>query len=155
DLPYVIESGPIDPFNQVLDSAQTLSAGTVDSGTYVASGETVTLVSAAPREGTGNYLAAASAPDFADGALTTRVTLPASTSKPVTVTLPTLSPASGSTGSVVASVSVATPGKFDQGELLISHEGALVGTASLNGVLAQGGSVSASVPTGTDNALYY
>ncbi|MGH8277630.1 MAG: hypothetical protein ACRETH_13145, partial [Steroidobacteraceae bacterium] len=65
EVPYVIEASPIDPFNQVLASPQTLSAGTVDSGTYVSSGTTVTVVSAAPQEGAGTYQVAATAPLYA------------------------------------------------------------------------------------------
>ena len=52
EVPYVIESSPLDPFNQVLFSDQALSVGTVDSGTWSTNG-TVTVVSAAPLEGAG------------------------------------------------------------------------------------------------------
>ena len=53
EVPYVIESSPIDPFNQDLFNVQMLSACTVDSGTYVASGETINVISAGPGAGTG------------------------------------------------------------------------------------------------------
>jgi hypothetical protein len=156
EVPYVIESSPIDPFNQVLFTPQVLSAGTVDSGTYVASGETVTVVSSAPVQGAGKYVVAGTAPNYADGALTPVVAPPASGTNPVTVTVPGLSLGAGaSAGSIVATVTPATAGKYNQGELLISHEGALVTSVPLSAVLAQGGNVSASAPAGTGSSYYY
>src|SRR3989440_29890 len=155
EVPYVIEASPIDPFNQVLANAQALSTGTLDSGTYSTSGASVTLVSTAPREGAGGYLVAASAPSFADGALTTSVS--ATTAMPVTV--PTLALATGATaGSISASVTQATAGKYDQGELLVIHDGTLVATTSLDAALAQGAGATLTVsglPTGIPAALYY
>jgi hypothetical protein len=156
EVPYVIESSPIDPFNQVLFNPQVLSTGTVDSGTYVASGETVTVVGAAPVLGAGKYVVAGTAPNYADGPLSAPLAPPSSGTNPVQVTVPALSPAAGaSTGSVVAAITPVTPGKYNQGQLLISHEGALVASAALDSVLAQGGSVSALVPAGTATSYYY
>jgi len=154
EVPYVIEASPIDPFNQVLASPQALSTGTVDSGTYSASGASVTLVSAAPAEHAGGYLVAASAPSFTDGP--PPPTVSAGTTTPV---VPGLTLAPGVTsGSISASVIQATAGKYDHGELLVTHDGALVATAPLNTALAQGAGATITVnglPTGTSAALYY
>jgi hypothetical protein len=160
EVPYVIEASPIDPFNQVLASAQPLSRGTIDSGTYSASGTSVTLVGAAPAEGAGRYLVAASAPSFTDGTLTTTVSAPpAGTTTPVVVTVPALTLAPGATsGSISASVTQATAGKYDHGELLVTHDGTLVATTPLDAALAQvaGATIIASgLPTGTSAARYY
>jgi hypothetical protein len=160
EVPYVIEASPIDPFNQVLASAQPLSRGTIDSGTYSASGTSVTLVSAAPAEGAGRYLVAASAPSFTDGTLTTTVSAPpAGTTTPVAVTVPALTLAPGVTsGSISASVTQATAGKYDHGELLVTHNGALVATTPVDTALAQGAGATITLnglPTGTSAALYY
>ncbi len=160
EVPYVIEASPIDPFNQVLASPQALSTGTVDSGTYSASGASVTLLSAAPAEHAGGYLVAASAPSFTDGPLTTTVSAPPpGTTTPVAVTVPALTLAPGVTsGSISASVTQATAGKYDHGELLVTHDGTLVATAPLNTALAQGSGATITVnglPTGTSAALYY
>jgi hypothetical protein len=160
EVPYVIEASPIDPFNQVLANAQALSTGTLDSGTYSASGAAVTLVSAAPAEGAGRYLVAASAPSFTDGALTTTVSAPpAGTTTAVAVTVPALTLAPGATsGSISASVTEATAGKYDHGELLVTHDGTLVATTPLDAALAQGAgaTITASgLPTGTSAARYY
>jgi len=156
EVPYVIESSPIDPFNQVLFNPQALSLGTVDSGTWSTNG-TVTIVSAAPKEGAGTYLVAASSPGFSDGTLGTTVSQPKSGTAVVVV--PALTLESGaSAGSLAATVVAATPGKYDQGQLLLSHDGALVVAASLDAVLSQGtgGIVTVpGLPTGTPDAVYY
>src|SRR5262249_61470933 len=69
EVPYVIESSPLDPFDQNFATPQLLSSGTIDTGTFVASGDTITLVRAAPQEHAGRYQVAASAPGFAHGTL--------------------------------------------------------------------------------------
>ena len=148
----------MDPFNQVLANPQELSAGTVDSGTWSASGSTVSLVSAAPAEGAGHYIVAASAPSFTDGALTTKVSAPSSGTATVIVPLPGLMLAPGtSSGSIMATVTQATAGKYDEGELLVTHNGTLVASASLHtALLAGSGTVTVpAVPAGTSAALYY
>ncbi len=160
EVPYVIEASPIDPFNQVLANDQALSTGTLDSGTYSTSGTSVTLVSAAPAEGAGRYLVAASAPAFTDGALTNTVSAPpAGTTTPVVVTVPALTLAPGATsGSIAASITQATAGKYDHGELLVTHDGTLVATTPLDAALAQGAGATLTIdglPTLTAEALYY
>jgi hypothetical protein len=156
EVPYVIESSPLDPFNQMLASPQVLSTGTIDTGTYSTSGNTITVVSAAPNEGAGKYLVAATAPGYADGDFTVPIAPPTGTGTTVSVAVPTLSIASGgATGSVTAVVT-ATPGQYSQGQLIVSHDGTVVGTVALDSVLAQGGgNVTAIVPAGTPAALYY
>jgi hypothetical protein len=69
--------------------------------------------------------------------------------------VPALSLASGAaTGSVV--VVVTANSKYNAGQLLISHEGALVAQVPLTAdLLASGGNVSATVPAGTASSLYY
>src|ERR1700674_5656912 len=160
EVPYVIEASPIDPFNQVLASPQALSRGTIDSGTYSSSGASVTLVGAAPAEGAGRYLVAASAPSFTDGTLTTTVSAPSvGTTTPVAVTVPALTLAPGVTsGSISASVAQATALKYDHGELLVTHNGALVATTPVDVALVPGAGATITVnglPSGTSAALYY
>lgn len=160
EAPYLIESDPIDPFNQVLGNAQALSVGTVDSGTYVSSGATVTVVSAAPAEGAGTYRVAASAPFYNDGNLVSaKVSAPtasgvtaASPATPATLTL-----ASGnSPGIVSATIKPATPGKYDSGYIMLSQSGQLVASASLASVIKSGGSVQMTgVPSGSQTGVYY
>jgi hypothetical protein len=158
EVPYVIESSPIDPFNQVLFNNQALSVGTVDAGTWSTNGK-VTIVSAAPQELAGYYLVAGSAPGFSDGALDRKKPVAPPTSGTATVVVPPLALESGaSAGTLAATVVASAPGKYDQGQLLLSHDGALVAAASLDTVLKQGagGVVNvAGLPTGTPDAVYY
>ncbi len=160
EVPYVIEAAPLDPFNQVLAHAQTLSTGTVDSGTFVSSGATITVVSAAPAEGAGTYQVAASAPLYADGTLGITVSAPTisgvTTAGPVTVGA--LALASGnSAASVAASVQPASAGKYDHGELMLSQNGQLIASAPLDAALTAGGGTVQLVglPGGAPNCLYY
>jgi hypothetical protein len=158
EVPYVIESSPIDPFNQVLFNDQALSVGTVDSATWSTNG-TVSVVSAAPREGAGSYLVAASAPGFSDGTLSSKTIVSMPKSGTAMVVVPSLAVESGATaGSLVATVVATSPGKYDQGQLLLSHDGALVVAASLDAVLTQGAGGIVTVgglPSGTPDAVYY
>ncbi|HXY95704.1 MAG TPA: DUF4382 domain-containing protein [Steroidobacteraceae bacterium] len=160
EVPYVIEAAPIDPFNQVLANAQSLSTGTVDSGTYVSTGATITVVSAAPAEGAGTYQVAADAPLYADGALGTMVAAPTTagvtTAGPVQVA--TLALAAGnSAASVAASVQPSSAGKYDHGELMLSQNGQLIASAPIDAALAAGGGTVqlAGVPGGTPTSVYY
>jgi len=165
EVPYLIEVSPIDPFNEVLFNPQPLSTETIDTGTWSASGTNITVVSAAPAEGAGNYIVSAGAPSYSDGPLTTIIKAPTVSSSttstsatPVTVTLPALTLAPGTTaGSLTALVRPATPGKYDEGELLVSHDGTLVATASIGAALAgAGGSATVSgLPAETADAVYY
>jgi trimeric autotransporter adhesin len=156
-VPHVIETSTLDPFNQDLFNPQSLSTATIDSGTWLTSGGSVTIVSAAPAEGSGTYRVAAIAPSYNDGSLTPTVSAPSSGTGPVSVALATLTLAAGtSSGTVSATVAPVTPGKYNQGELLLSYAGTLVATTSLNGVIASGGTVTLSdVPAETPTSVYY
>jgi hypothetical protein len=164
EVPYLIESSPIDPFNQDLFNPQSLSGvptgasnGTIDSGTWSTSGGAVSVVSAAPKEGRGQYVAAATAPFYTDGSFSANVAAPSSGTAPVSVAVPGITLASGTVpGALTATISQTTPGRYDQGELLVSHDGALVASTSLNSALSQGGSVAFnSLPAGTTTSLFY
>jgi hypothetical protein len=167
EVPYVIETSPIDPFNQKLADDQGLSEQTIDSGTWASSGSSITVVSAAPLEKAGTYIVAASAPSFSDGALTTTVSRPAATGTTPTTAPPpvsispvaTLALAAGSSaGTISASVSPAVAQKYQHGELLVSHDGALVAAAPLDAALGTSGGATitvSGVPSGTSSALYY
>jgi hypothetical protein len=160
EVPYVIEAAPLDPFNQVLANAQSLSNGTVDSGTYVSSGATITVVSAAPAEGKGTYQVAASAPLHADGLLGITVTAPTTsgvtTAGPVTIGTLTLA-AGNSAASVAAAVQAASAGKYDHGELMLSQNGQLIASAPLDAALAAGGGTVQflGLPGGAPTCVYY
>jgi hypothetical protein len=159
ELPYVIEAAPIDPFNQVLANAQSLSTGTLDSGTYVSSGATITIVSAAPAEGAGTYQVAAMAPHYADGLLgvgdIVSATAGVTTAGPATVGA--LALASGNSAAQVSVSVQVSAGKYAGGELMLSQNGQLIASAPLDALLkAGGGTVQLTgVPGGTPTSVYY
>jgi hypothetical protein len=158
EVPYVIEEAAIDPFNFTLGSDEPLSAATmIDSGTYTTSG--ATLTSSTPTQGAGTYAVGASAPLFTDGPISSTVAPPAAgTTTAVRVTLPALTVASGaSPTSITASVTQATAKKYDRGQVIVTRDGAVIGTAPLDTALASGGSVTINgLPGGNsfNSALY-
>jgi hypothetical protein len=174
EVPYAIDEVGVDPINLSLQAPEQLSTGSIVTGTYSSSGSTITLTNSTPLENAGVYKVGATAPLFADGVVSANTvvkatpgsTIPATNSTtttatplpttitPVPVTVPALSPAnSAASGSIVATVTAA--GVNNQGELLVSHNGAVIGSASLNGVLGNnGGTVTVSgLPSGVGN--YY
>ena len=164
EVPYVIEYSPIDPFAEVLYAPQTLSGATIDSGTWSSSGANITVVSAAPAEGTGTYRVAASAPSYNDGTLSgpnpPEVKAPAAiAAPPVTVALTDLTLAGGAVpGTLTATVTAASPGKYVAGQLLISHAGTLVATVPLSAAAFSGSGTAVTVsglPAQTPAAVYY
>jgi trimeric autotransporter adhesin len=160
-VPYAIDEVGIDPVNLNLQTNETLSAGPVQSGTYSSSGSAITVTSQAAHEGAGNYLAAAVAPLYTDGiaSASTKVNAPSGTTvvnatsstTPVAITIPGLSLGSGS---ISAAIALANTANYTGGELLVSHNGVVIGAASLNGVISGGGSVTVSgLPTSQEYYL--
>jgi Domain of unknown function (DUF4382) len=156
EVPYVIEASPIDPINQNLATPPLLSLGTVDSGTYVSSGATVTVVSSAPKEKAGSYLVAATAPLYADGTLGVTVSAPATGTTAPPVTVAGLSLSFGNTAATLAAtVSPGNRNTYDHGVLLVSHDGQLVASAPLDSVIGLGGTVQVTgIPGGSSASLY-
>lgn len=154
EVPYVVAQQPIDPFNNDFAGDAALSAGPIAVGTY-SGGVASTPVSEAPAEGTGAYQVAAVAPNFSNGTLGTKVSVP----NPITTTavLVKIAPLTVATGaasdSLTVATSVAAPGKYNNGELIVSQNGAIIAVAALGSVLDQSsGSVTLShVPGGTSS----
>jgi hypothetical protein len=142
ELPYLIEERTVDPITGVFALDQTLPAGNVAVGTFT-SNSTLTVSALTPVEGTGAYKLAASGALFGDGAFGGTVTVPASvTTTATTFNAPTLSiPTSTLSGTITANLTISSPGRFDKGVLVVTHDGAIVGTTSLDAILSQ--------PTGT------
>ena len=152
EVPYLIEATPMDPFSLTLFASDSLSEETIDYGTY-ASGGNVTLTSATPTQGAGNYLLSAQAPLFADATLITTVG-----SGTTLVTPPALTPAGATSSTLSLTVSAATPGKYDQGELIVSHDGAVVQTVAIDRALTQNGGqniIIGGLPGGASSSVYY
>ena len=156
EVPYVVAQQPIDPFNNDFAGDAALSMGTIAVAVY-SGGVNSTPVSEAPSEGDNTYQVAAIAPNFNDGTLGTKVTAPAdvtTTTPAVVVSLAPLSAATGATSNTLeVATAVAAPGKFTNGDLILSQNGAIVAVAPLGVILNQSsGSVTFThVPGGTSS----
>jgi len=138
EVPYLIDAQPIDPFSRAFSADQAQSTASIDYGTF-ASGSDVTLTSADPTEGAATYAVAGTAPLFSDGALTTTVTAPSSSTSTATlVAVPTLAAASGAVlETIPVTISKTSATKYNKGELIFTHNGAIVQTAVLDSILTQ------------------
>jgi len=162
EVPYVVDQVAIDPFSRTLLYNESVPTGTLDWGTYV-SGANVALTTVTPTQGSSVYFISAQAPLFSDqGQLVATLSPPANGTGPVPVVMPTLTPTAGS-GSVSVTVAPVTAGKYDRGELIVSHDGAIVQTVAIDTALTQNGGATLTVqgiPAGGsassfDNAVYY
>lgn len=152
EVPYLIETYPVDPFIGAFDSDQYLSMANIEYGSYV-SGGTIALTSAVPSEGAASYTVGASAPLYGDGPLSTVVTGPTvATTTPTTFTVtPIPLPAGTSADSISGTLTVSAPGKYNKGELVLTQNGALVAVAPLDsylGVSQSSATFFSSVPGG-------
>ncbi|HWM67154.1 MAG TPA: DUF4382 domain-containing protein [Steroidobacteraceae bacterium] len=164
EVPYLIDAQPIDPFSRTFNADQAESTASLDYGTF-ASGANVTLTSADPTEGASTYRLAGTAPLFTDGVLTTTVKAPsASTTTATIVAVPTLTAASGAAlNSTTFTIGKSSNTKYNMGNLIISHDGAIVATARIDSLLTQSatGNVTISgIPGGSSSGqfadgLYY
>jgi hypothetical protein len=163
EVPYLIDSQPIDPFTRKFNADVAESSGPLYYGTY-SSGSTVTLTSADPTEGAATYRVAGTAPLFSDGVLTTTVKAPASSTTATLVAVPQLTAASGATlDSTSVTISKSSSTKYNKGELIFSHDGAIVQTVALDSILTQTANATLTVSglpgggaSGTFNdGLYY
>jgi hypothetical protein len=175
EVPYAIDEVGIDSVNLNLQSYEALSADTIDSGTYSSSGSAITVTGSTPTEftnGTASYRVAGTAPLYADGAPSLNTVVTATTASmipapsttttttpptPVTVSVPGLTPANASAAASIAAAITAPAGTYTGGELLVSHNGAVIGAASIpsSALLNGTGSVTVSgLPSG-DVGNYY
>jgi len=158
EIPYLIDEVPLDPLSGTLFEDHPLSQDTIDFGTYVGGGN-VTLATVTPRQGSGTYALAAQAPLFADGTLTTTAAPPSDGTGTVSATVRALKPAAGSVASTLPlTVFTATAGKYNHGDVIVSHDGEIIQTASLDSALAQGGvatMVIGNLPAGDAADVYY
>ena len=156
EVPYLIERLPVDPFAGNFVSDQPISSANLSFAVY---DSRFTVNTNVPVEGAGTYQVALSAPLYADGPLGSTVTPPAS-GIPVTSTFTVAAlslPAGASATSVSGTVNVATPGKYDRGELVLTHDGAMIATAPLDSYLSHAQSSATfldSLPGGGSGGTY-
>jgi hypothetical protein len=163
EVPYAIDEVGIDPINGNLQTPEVLSLGAIQSGTFASSGSTITVTSSTPAEGPSKYRVGAVAPLYTDGVLSSAPLVDGTTAQslttPLTVTVSGLAPADGSTpATLTASITETSPGTYTGGELLVSRNGAVIGTAGIpsNALLTGSGSVAVSgLPSGSTDGTYY
>jgi hypothetical protein len=140
-------------------STSTATDSTTGTTTTTPVSGTVTLTTVAPAEGAATYRVAASAAIYGDGPLTATVTAPASGTATATFTLSPLPMPSGLTAaSVAGTVNVATAGKYDKGELILTQGGSLVAVTPLDsylGTAQSSATLFSNVPGGTGSSPYY
>ncbi|MBV8805115.1 MAG: DUF4382 domain-containing protein [Sinobacteraceae bacterium] len=143
EVPYLIMQMPVDPFTRGFDVDVSAPTSQIQYGTFSSSGATITLTTADPAEGGSSYRLAANAPMFTEGTFTNPVlgTAAATTS----VAVPTLVPQSGFT-SPATIVNVNQTNTFDRGDLIISHDGAIVQTVVLDTALQKTGTTALAIP---------
>ena len=165
EVPYAIDEVGIDSINRKLVTAEPLAAANIDTGTYSSDGGTITLTTNTPSQKMGNYYVGATAPLYTDSAPSSAylVTAPASTmgtaaandTTPIDIpAVPALQPANAAGVAAIKATVSDTQGD-DLGTLLVSHDGAVIGTADLSKALQNGGTGNATVnglPTGN---VYY
>jgi hypothetical protein len=157
EVPYLIEERTIDPVSGTFAIDQILPADDIAVGTF-RSGSSLTLSSTTPVEGTGAYKLAASGALYGDGAFGDTLAAPAAgTTTATTFNGPTLAVPTGSVaGTLDATVSVTTPGRYDKGVLVISHDGAIVTSTALDTLLSQasGTATLGSLPAGDGTTAF-
>jgi hypothetical protein len=154
----------VDPVSGRFAKAVKLSRATrISYGTY---GVDVLPRNGTPKEGASRYGVAALSPQYGNGALAGTTLRPAaSTSDTATFSVPAIElPTASVAGTVQATITVQNPGRYDRGLLLVTREGALLATLSLDGLLAAPPPSSfvdvTQIPAGTgsvtfDRGLYY
>lgn len=161
--PYLIYQHAVDPLSgQFATSATVSSAATIAFGTF---GASFTLTAAAPQEGASKYSVAALSSFEGNGAFSNTLLAPPATATDVAAfTVPDVAiPSTAASGTIAATISAATPGKYDKGALLVTHDGAVVTAVPLDEALAGSATsapvnvtgIPASSGAGFDRGLYY
>ena len=155
EVPYLIEVRAVDPISGVFASAQDLSGGPLQYGTYSAG--TVSLTAATPSQGAATYSIGAINPAYGTAPLGTTVTAASSAATTALFALdaPPL-PAGSTANAIQGTISVSGSG-FDTAELFLTSNGALVAAAPLTAYLGTSRgtlSLSAIAPGGSSSTAY-
>lgn len=155
--PFLVAMATVDPLSgRFVEPVRLSRANTVLHGEY---GTNLNLRASMPEEGAGRYAVALFSPHYGPGEFAAETLRPPGQSSdvasfvvpPITVIAPPATP-----GLISATVNIETPGRYDRGALLVTHEGALVALAPLDQPLQQ--SVAATfvevspVPAGSQSA---
>jgi hypothetical protein len=155
EIPYLVEARAVDPVTGRFADDQEVSGGSLQYGTYLAG--TITLTNVNPSQGAGTYAIGAINPAYGTATLGTTVSAPASTSTTQLFTLTAPPVPSGATAnSISGTVTVSSPGTYNNAELFLTFNGALVAAAPLNSYLSGSTALSLSgvAPGGSSSAAY-
>jgi hypothetical protein len=144
---YEIRTQGVNPFTGIFANDEPLSLGALQLGAYMAGGDP-TLIAVTPHEGLGGFLPYGDAPYFTRTEAVTGTLTPA-LNNPTGFTIGALSVWSGaSADSIGGNLTQTTAGKFDSGYLIVSHDGYIVTTIPLAGVLSQNGGAGGAYTIG-------
>ena len=157
--PHLIEYAAADPFNGGFSEDVSLSADVVDHGDY-ADGASITLNRGTPEDGVGTYRVGADSALRNASALSSTISAPTLSASGVQpIFLPGAGTAlGGATMRLNGTLSLATPGRFDRGFVLISRGGELIDSLDLKASLSGLGSTASftlpSIPAGNADGRY-
>lgn len=144
---YEIRTQGVNPFTGILTNDEPLSLGALQVGAYVAGGDPM-LAAVTPNEGLGGFVPYGDAPYFVRTEAQTGTLTPA-LNNPSGFTIGALSISSGaSADSIGGNLTQTTAGTFDSGYLIVSHDGYIVTTIPLVGVLSQNGGTGGAYTIG-------
>lgn len=144
---YEIRTRGVNPFTGIFTDDEPLSLDALQVGAYAAGGDP-TLAAVTPGEGLGGFVPFGMAPYFERTEAQTGTLTPAA-GNPAAFTLGALSISSGaSADSIGGNLTQSTAGTFDSGYLIVSHDGYIVTTLSLSGVLAMNGGTGGAYTIG-------
>ena len=155
EIPYLIELRNADPGSGVFAADQSLSAGSLEYATYSSAGSTLALTATAPTEGAATYHVAAFNSPYGQGPMTTTVASAGSSTATFTAGAIPL-PSGASAATVGGTISVASPGTYDKGELLFTQNGVVVAAAPLDAFLSVAqstGTLATGIPGGSGTTL--
>jgi hypothetical protein len=155
EVPYLVEVRAVDPTSGLFASAQNLSGGSLQYGTYTSG--TISLTTVNPGQGAATYTVGAINPAYGTATLATTVTAPAdpATTAPFTLNAPPV-PTGSSANAIQGTISVGTSA-YDTAELFLTYNGTLVAAAPLTGYLGSSRgtlSLNAIAPGGSTAATY-
>jgi hypothetical protein len=157
EVPYLVETRAIDPVSGLFATDQTISGGSLQYGSYVTGG-TVSLTSVNPTQGAATYAIGAINAAYGTATLGTKVSSPGNTTTTALFTMTAPPPPTGSAANAIAgTVSLASPGTYNNAELFLTFHGALVAAAPLNSYLGQSQStlsLTAVAPGGTTDSVF-
>lgn len=155
EVPYLIEQRVLDPTSGLFASAQDLSNGPLQYGTY-ASG-TVTLTAVNPSQGAATYAIGAINPAYGEATLGTTVTAPTDYTTTQQFTMNTPPVPAGSTANALQGTLTVGTSAYDNAVLLLTYNGMVVAAAPLTSYLSSSQStlsLSALAPGGSAGSTY-